>query len=278
MDEISTVTTGARRFRTRRRRFLLVATAALAAVAAAMGISFTADTGTSTVTVSAGSSSSLVFTVADHALGANILPADGTGTSHPVIWGGTTATSALAYATTAHTTSNQSAIDSSVLPNWSPVAGAAGTVTSAGDLFVIDGRTESAGGSGHITVNVYVTNLADLQKAYSSFAWPVDLYVEDASTVVSGSVTVKGGTGDGTNGGSGGWHMVDATHPTGSTMTVAANTFYLTNTGGFLSYYLPTGADRFYEIALDAAGSFYTVNSGTAANLRPTFFVTAQAT
>lgn len=265
MDETGTLTTGARRFRTRRRRFLLVATAALAAVGAAMGISFTADTGTATVSVTAGTSSTLVFPVA----ASGSLPST---TGDVVNWGDpTTPTSALAFATTAHAQT----INTPTNASWSPVSGAAGSVTTPGDLFVIDGRSASAGGAAHITVNVYVTNLAPLQAAYSSFAWPVDLYFQKAQggsspRLIAGGTQAAGG--DGSK-----WEIVGPTTTNLSpAVTFTASNYFLTNTGGFVSYYLPTGTDYFYEIALDSGGSFYTVNSG--GTISPQFFVTAQAT
>lgn len=257
----SGMTTSARRFRSRRRRFLLVATAALAAVGIAMGVSFTADTGTASISVSAGTSNPLVFPVA----GGASLPSGAT-------WGsGVSETGALKYGTKAETTTIDASANHDVfLPAWSPVAGAAGSIPSAsgtpgtnylgpGDLFVIDGRTASAGGANYITVNVYITNLSDMQSAYSSFAWPIDLYYTTASTILTAS-----------------WNPVTPGNPTNATIT--ASNFFLTNTGGYLSYYLPTGANLFYEVAMDTGGSYFTVNTGTPSDLGPNFFVTAQAT
>lgn len=268
MTDTGTITTSARRFRSRRRRFMLVGTAALAAVGIAMGISFTADTGTATVAVSPGSTSSLVYPVTANAS----LPAGPT-------WGSGTATPAasLKFGTKGMVSSGNKVSNTTAdvfLPSWTPVAGTAGAIPAAsgtpgtnyvgpGDLFVIDGRTASAGGAAHITVTVYATNLSAMQSAYSSFAWPVDLYYADgSSTIVPAS-----------------WAVVSPTNPTVvPAIGFTASNFFLTNTGGFISYYLPTGANYFYEVALDTGGSFYTVNTGTPANLGPQFFVTAQAT
>lgn len=265
----SGITSSARRFRSRRRRFLLVSTAALAAVGIAMGVSFTANTGTASISVTPGTSSTLVYPVASSAS----LPS----TAGDVItWGGGSATAALKFGTKAANQAVDSAAASLFLPAWSPVAGAAGTVPTAsgtpgtnylgpGDLFVIDGRTASAGGANYITINIYITNLSNMQAAYSSFAWPIDLYVQHGTTITTAN-----------------WNVVDSTHPSagqttsGQTVNFTANSFFLTNTGGYLSYYLPTGADLFYEIAMDAGGSYFTVNTGTPSNLGPSFFVTAQ--
>lgn len=235
MGEVaSTNTLGARPSRLRR-RFMVMAIVALAALAVALGVSFTADTGTTTVSVTAGTTSSLVYSAS------------------------ATLTGGLTFKVSAGTTATS--------PSWTPVAGSAGSVTSKGDIALIDARTASAGGAANLTVTIYVTNLAALQKTYSSFAWPIRLY--------SGKFTAGSpGTTD--------W----------SSAAIVANsdTTYLTNTGGFLSFTVPTEGDatqgNLIEVQLggDTAGdggSFYTTctdTSGTCSggSLSPTFFVTAQ--
>jgi hypothetical protein len=228
MSEII-ATPAARQFRVRRRRFLVVAIAALVAVGAALGVSFTADTGTTDVTITPGTTGSLVY-----ASGATLptgftFKKSGTGTAGA--------------------------------PAWSPVAGSAGSVTTPGDLAVIDARTASAGGASNLTVTVYVTNLAALQKDYSSFAWPVRIY--------SGTFTAAGPS-------------------TVWSSTYIANTdkSYLTNTGGYLTFTVPTAADAtagnvlgvtIGDVGSTSSGSFYTTSTtASGGSLSPQFFITAQ--
>lgn len=224
--------TSARRFRLKRRRFLAVAIVGLAALAVAMGVSFTADTGSTTVTVNAGTTSSLVSTG--------------------------TLSGGLSYKVSGGT--------SPTAPSWTPVAGSAGSVTTKGDLALVDARSSSAGGATQLTITVYVTNLPALQKTYSSFAWPVRLY--------SGTFNSVG----------------PSTSWTGSAIVASSNTTYLTNTGGYVSFTVPTQGDNTLGNVIDVqlggdtsgdGGSFYTVctdTSGTCTggSLNPTFFITAQ--
>jgi hypothetical protein len=228
---------GSDRFAVRRRRFVLVAIVALAALAVALGISFTADTGTQTTSVTAGTTSPLVFT---------------SSTGMP-----------------ANLTFRISGTQTPTLPSWTPVAGAAGTVTAKGDLALIDGRTASAGGAGNLTISVYATNLAALQKDYSAYALPIRLY----SGTFDGTTTTW--TFDNTN----------------ATEVTATKTTYLTNTGGYVHWSVPTGTNTVYALQMGEdtttanssapskigdGGSFYTIST-TAGTLNPTFFITAQA-
>jgi hypothetical protein len=243
----------------RRRRFALVAVAGLGALAVALGFSFTADTGTTTVNVTAGSTSKLVFTqTAD-------LPT----------------TQKLTFRVASIVDVDTGNDRTPAAPDWQPVAGSAGSVTTKGDLALIDARAASAGGASNLTVTVYVTNLPALQKAYSSFAFPIRLYqgqFDDNGT--SGTI------GDDT-----------MSWATSGTLVSASASTYLTGTGGFLSFSLPTegndvagnvvavqlGEDGTSSPAATTGdgGSFYTVCTDTSGacsggSLNPVFFVTAQ--
>lgn len=214
------------RLSARRRRFLAVSLAVLAVVGVALGVSFAADTGTTSVTVTAGTTSSLIFPL--DASAGDTVPA------------AVTVTKNNTQATSGTTSAN-------VVPSWSPVAGAAGSVATAGDLAVVDGRSASAGGAANVVLTIYLTNLANLQAAYSSFAFPVRVY-ESTNPTATGN-----------------WSVVSSTAGV-----------YLTNTTGFLSVSLPTAANKYYLVAMDTGGSFYTVSTTVAANLNPSFYFTTQ--
>ena len=218
------------RLRRRRHRFLLVSVAALAVLAVALGVSFTADTGTTSVSVTAGTTSPLIFPIS----GAS---------------GSTVPSAVTVTKNNTQTTTTPGTTTANVLPSWTPAAGAAGSVTAAGDLAVIDGRPASAGNATNLIVTVYITNLSNLQAAYSSYALPVRVYESTTPTAT------------------GNWSVVSAT-----------SGLYMTNTGGFLSVNLPTATNKYYLISMDTGGSFYTVSTAIAGNLNPSFYFTAQAT
>ncbi|MBX6370304.1 MAG: hypothetical protein IRZ04_20220 [Rhodospirillales bacterium] len=242
MSETPTTATPARsKFGQRRRRFLMVSVAALAALAAALGVSFAGSTGTSTVTVSA-SSTNFVFPVAAGAPA----PADAslTGLRYgSVIQHGSGDT----FSATASDIKN---------PTWTPVAGSAGSVTTAGDVVLIDARSVTLGTHGSLIVNMYVTNLEELQQTYSSFAFPVNVYRCSASCAAPTSTTGSGTQGN--------WEQASTVLATGSV--------FLTNTEGFLTLSLEAG--YYYDIAFNTGGSFYTVST-TSGSLSPTFYFTA---
>lgn len=210
-----------RRFR--QRRFLLVTIPGLAILAAAMGVSFLGNTGTTSAAVS-GSAPDFVYPVA----ASESLPS---------------AVDALKY--TPSTDISSQTISSAVTPSWAPTAQSAGSVTTAGDLALIDG-TQAANG---VTVTLYVTNLAGLQQDYSSLALPVNIY---ESPCTSGSCT---------------WSQ---------SSVIASPPSYLTATGGFLVFNLPAG--KYYDITLDTGGSFYCTSTSTtgSATLSPSYYFTAQ--
>jgi hypothetical protein len=213
--------------RKRRKRFLAVGVAGLAVLAAALGISFAGDTGTASISVSS-ASNSFVFPVADGAS----LPAN---------------VNTLKYTTAVNTGAHT--ITTAVLPTWVPSTNTAGSVTTAGDLALIDGTL--SGIANALTVNVYITNLAALQLDYSSFALPFNVY---ESPCTAGSCT---------------W--------TQSSAVVVSPPTYLTSTEGFVSFSLPKG--KYYDIAIDLGGSFYTISTtASGGSLSPSFYFASQST
>lgn len=223
--------------RARRKRFLIVSAAGLAVLAAALGITFAGNTGTTTVSVGS-SSTDFVFPVAN---------------GNPLPSASSAAIAALKYtpATGINTTPNPDVFSAAVLPSWSPVAGAAGSVTTAGDLAVIDARTATLGDHTALRVNMFVTNLDKLQPAYSSFAFPVNVYRCSTNTCAAAD-----------------WQQAST--------VIASPPIFLTNTDGFLSFSLPAGF--FYDITFDTGGSFYTISTSIPSNLNPQFFFNAQPT
>ncbi len=215
---------------TRQRRFLFVGVTALAVLGAALGVSFAGDTGGTTVAVNS-SSTNFVFPV-------------GAGLASPA------PIAALKYTGTSGIVSpNFSGTAANVIvPKWAPVAGSAGGVTTAGDIVVFDATTATLADHTSLRVTVFVTNLDKLQQAYSSFAFPVNVY-RCASTCTT----------------TGAWTQASA--------VIASPPTYLTNTDGFVSFTLPGG--YYYDLAFDTGGSFYTVSTATAANLNPSFYFTA---
>lgn len=228
----------------RRRRFLLVATATLAMLAVALGVSFAGPTGLTNVTVDTSASNNFVFPVAASASAPSGLGALSTGVY----------TTALKNTgTTGFNSSTGSFAASNVItPTWAPIAGAAGSVTTAGDLAVLDARTTTLGANfSALRVTVFITNLAALQASYSAYALPLNVYQCtrpcDATTD---------------------WLLASGYS--------ASAPVFITNTDGFVSFSLPAATDRFYDIAMDVGGSFYTIS--TAGTLAPQFYFTAQAT
>lgn len=219
------------RIRRRRRRFLAISVAALAILGASLGVSFLGNTGSITTSVSA-ASSNFVYPVAN----SSSLPA------------GTNFVNSLKYtpSTAITSSSSSSTITTATVPNWSPTAQSAGSVTTAGDLALVDGTIASNG----VNVSLYVTNLAGLQQDYSSLALPVNIY---QSTCTSGSCS---------------W--------TQASSVIASPPTYLTATSGFLTFNLPAG--KYYDITIDTGGSYYCTSTSTSgtATLSPSYYFTAQ--
>lgn len=223
------VNSAASRSHSRRRRFLLLTIPGLAVLAVAMGVSFLGNTGVTNASVSA-ASSNFIYPVA----ATNHLPS---------------AVNALKYTPAANISATT--INPAVTPSWAPTAQSAGSVTTAGDLALIDATIASNG----VTVSLYVTNLAGLQQDYSSLALPVNIY---QSPCTSGSCT---------------W--------TQASSVIVSPPTYLTATSGFLTFNLPAsvgGVPQYYDITIDPGGSFYCTSTSTSgtATLSPSYYFTAQ--
>lgn len=207
-----------------RRGLLAIGIPGLAILLASLSVSFLGSTGTSNPTVTSGSTSSnFVYPVASSS---SALPSG-------VTFG--------KYSTTTGTPATFNAVS----PAWTPIAQSAGTVTTAGDLAVIDASTANLGTHAGLTVSLYVTNLANLQKDYSSFSLPVNVY--QCQTACTSNAA---------------W-----TQATGLSVS------YLTSTSGYLTWNLPS--NYYYAITIDAGGSFY-CTATTAADLSPSYYFTAQ--
>lgn len=223
--------------RKRRRRFLLVSIPALAVLALALGVSFADDAGTSTLNVSS-SSNNFVYPVIS---GTTSIPA---------------AVTALKYTPAAGISGPvpgpAGVFTSSVVrPAWTPTSGSAGEVTTAGDIVLVDATAGTLGTATALTLTIFITNLAGLQQAYSSFAFPIRIW-KCAATCNAG----------------GAWsEVVDD-------VVISPRPTYLANTDGFIQFRLPVGF--YYDVVFDLGGSFYTISTTNATNLSPQFFFTAQ--
>lgn len=112
------------------------------------------------------------------------------------------------------------------LPSWRPDPTGAVSVTTPGDVAVIDARDRAA-----VTVSLYVTNLPQLRRTYRSFALPVAV-----------------------------WQASTATTPA-SWRRAAVPPSFLTDDTGRVQFDLPGG--RLYELTLEAGGSIVTGGPGT---------------
>jgi len=141
-------------------------------------------------------------------------------------------------------------------PVWpTVVAGQAGSVTSAGDIATIDATDTS---STNLLLTIYITNMKPLALTYNSYSLPLRVY--NSTGFASGSIT---------------W---SASPTTDANSVNTANT-YLTNTQGYETFKLPTGAGKYYAITLDAGGAFYPYQTGASgAATTPAFYITAQRT
>jgi len=233
------------RSRSRKKRFLIVSIPALGVLGAMMGVSFLDNSGGTALTISA-APSAIVWPLS---ASSKSLPL-GNGGTNPLTTtafsGAATLASCLptaavtagsASSLTATQTSGYScsgtaasgsAVSSVVSPSWSPVAGAAGAVTTAGDLAIVDATSAT----NYVTVNVYLTNLAALLVDYSSFALPVNVYQTTCTTTSCSSWTPAAAVSQ-TNFGS-----------------------YLTNTDGELTFTLPAGVGRYYDIVMEGTNHY----------------------
>lgn len=217
-----------------RRRFLLAGVGVLAVLGPMLGVSFLGDSGTATASVSGSAASSLVYT--------STLPCDifGSGSTNKVtLEHGTTAT------LTAACTAAQSA--TYVQPSWSPAANSAGSVSTAGDIALVDMSAEPS--ATNAVVSLYTTNLEGLGSDYSSFALPVNVY-----------------------------ECASSSAPCSTWTAVTGASSFITNTNGTYSISLPGG--YYYDLTIDTGGEYYCISTNTTspATLAPQFFVTAQLT
>jgi hypothetical protein len=256
------------RSRSRKRRFLVVAVAALASVGVLMGVSFLDQSGSTTLSVQAASGSNLVWP----ASGSSFKLPVGNGTkplntteyaSGPatVVGSGTCDSAAGSPACDSSNKATTSTLTSGQLPSWSPTASAAGNVTQAGDVAVIDATQAT----GNVIVSLYITNLAALSDDYSSFAFPIDVFKSAGSSNPTVAST---------------WTQDSSIVPTGTSFSS-----FLTDTSGVITFALPAG--YYYDLTMDSAtqsttgggGSYYCISTtASGGDLSPAFFVTANPT
>ena len=223
-----------------RRRFLVVSIAALTVLGTSLGVSFTADTGVTQIT------------------------AANTGGALPLIWSPTYLTAGgLPLAVTGagaagwrYGTGTPGSMPTA--PVWpTVVAGQAGSVTTSGDVATIDATDTSAT---YLLVTVYITNMRPLSLTYNSYSLPIRIYAPVTNGFSAGSIT---------------WSSSPATD---ANSINTANT-YLTNTQGYETFKLATGAGKYYAITLDSGGAFYPYQTGAlGAATTPAFYITAQRT
>lgn len=218
----------------RRKRFLAASVAALAVLAVAMGVSFLGNTGTTGVEVKA-ASSEFVFPVSGSGYSGASSVAEGTSTTLKEV---------------VTELKNGSTSEAGKLPSWSPTVNTAGEVTRSGDLALV----HTIGTK--LIVNVYATNLADLQADYSSFALPIHVYEATCSKAAPCKVSAESKPNE--------WKEVSSLSKT-----------YLTSTEGNLSFSLES--EKYYDITIGTGGSFYTISTSLEAGLSPDFYFTAQA-
>ena len=133
------------------------------------------------------------------------------------------------------------------LPGWSPTMDTAGSVTTGGDIALID----TAGASTNTSVSIFITNLAMLQADYTSFALPVTVY---SSTCADSACA---------------WSPYAQESP--------SSTNYLTSTSGFLTFTLAPG--KYYDVTIGTGGSYFcdSTAESNVASLAPTFYLSADA-
>ncbi|MDA8296742.1 MAG: hypothetical protein M0004_09180 [Actinomycetota bacterium] len=245
-----------------RKRFLVVSLAVLLVVGAALGVSFLGSTGTTSISISSPNATESNFVVTS-----GVAP-------EPLVHG--TGTPATTFSP----------------PSWSPVAGAAGSVTTPGDLAFFNASAVSDG----LDVSAYITNLPALQSDYSSFALPVQVWY--LATVLTGTSTTSPATlgppatssstcsavtttADATTSDCV-WEPADGSVPSdanaGSVKApdVLSTSTYITNDSGSLQLNLTQPG--YYELTMEKGGSFYcTSTTSTNGALGPEFFYTATA-
>ncbi|MHB1252040.1 MAG: hypothetical protein ACYC0I_07925 [Acidimicrobiales bacterium] len=147
-------------------------------------------------------------------------------------------------------------------PDWSPRTESAGSVTTPGDLALVD----ASGATNGARVSVFVTNLAALQRDYASFVLPVGVYYLATSPDSQASpylATPSCATG------SCSWQLANGE---ASAPDVTSSLTYLTSGSGVVSFTLPRG---YYDITMQTGGAYYCIAT-TPASLSPSFFISAR--
>lgn len=212
------ITATSARPRVRRRRAVTVAFAlAFAAVALASTVSYAASTET-VPAAGAGGASRGVYTVA-----AGVRLPD--------------AVRSLRYTTQV---SSDGRIAQPATPAWRPAPGAIGAVERAGDIALVD----ATGVVGTAFVTVHLTNLAELRRAYSSFALPLGV-----------------------------WATERAAAPSSWARVATAGARFVTSTEESVTFTVSGG--RYYDLTLEAGGT-WAATSVAAASYSPDFYVTVR--
>jgi hypothetical protein len=207
----------------------------IAAVAAglvvATGLAFLQTNGTATASVTTGNATGEVYTSNPTSVPTNF----------PTVWycglsTGTAADTATTGCGTTATTGPDPA-------GWSPAASSTGSITTSGDLAIIDAT------NGPVMVTIALTNAADMSSDYSYFNMPIELASWTPGTSTSWTTNVKDANSVGEQ--------------------------YLNLTDGYVTYDLPQG--DYYEVYVPTGGSYYCVSTSTASggSLTPTFDIAA---
>jgi hypothetical protein len=163
--------------RRRKHRMLTVGVAALSVVGMTMGVSFLDSSGVTNIGITP-LSTNLVVPMSGSTLlpggtapltttafsGAGVLTGCTTNTVSEASSGATTGYSACSGSTTSTVTTQS--------PSWSPPSSGAGTVTTSGDLAIVNATTAQ----NYVTLNAYITNLSSMLIDYSAFALPLNVY------------------------------------------------------------------------------------------------------
>lgn len=256
----------------RRRRFMMVATAGLTVLGVVLGLSFTADSGSTDIgTITGSSPTGLLYPVGN----GNALPE--TTTTFIAATGGKLRFTPNANLATVG--SHKTSITTATFPSWTPVKNSSGKITTGGDLGVINCAGTDAGydtGAGSLTLNMYITNLKDLQAAYSSFAFPINVYYSSDS----GVTWTQAATIAPANQGNGSPGVVSSTNAAVASSPGPGTWSYNTNTIGLTTFTLNTStgtASCLYDITMDnTQGSFFTINANPTSpgTLTPRFYFT----
>jgi hypothetical protein len=222
------------RRRTIRRRVIALGVAGVTIASAQIGVSMLGDTGTVDASVTQNTSA-----VAKH-IYATSLPT-GTAGTPPTVWAAGPLNSVASSSTVARVA-------------WSAAPSTTGTVTTAGDVAVIDataaGLPASAAG---VSVTMYISNLNNFARNYSSFALPVGVYQ---------------------------WNGTAWSQSTNTDFYSAANknALYISDSDGSVTMNLPkaTGSAGYYEIVIDKTNGFWqSASSLLSTDLGPSFYMTA---